>query len=158
MRPSVMFGPDDAFLTTILRLLRRLPVYPMFGRGATRLQPVHVEDVAEAIARAMEREDSRHATFECGGPRVLSYRELIEVIAHAARLQVRTIPVPFAVWHAFARSAEVLPRPALTRNQVELMQIDTVVAPDARSLVDLGIQPRDLERTAEAIATSELPA
>lgn len=158
MRPSVMFGPDDAFLTTILRLLRRLPVYPLFGRGATRLQPVHVEDVAEAIARAVEREDCRNATFECGGPRVFSYRELIEVIAHAARLQVRAIPVPFAVWHALARIAEVLPRPALTRNQVELMQIDTVVAPHARSLVDLGVEPRDLERTAEAIAISELAA
>jgi uncharacterized protein YbjT (DUF2867 family) len=51
--PAVMFGPDDAFLTTILKLLRQLPVYPMFGRGLTRLQPAYVEDVAEAIGRTM---------------------------------------------------------------------------------------------------------
>jgi uncharacterized protein YbjT (DUF2867 family) len=50
VRPAVMFGPDDAFLTTILKLLRELPVYPTFGRGVTRLQPAYVEDVAEAIA------------------------------------------------------------------------------------------------------------
>ena len=49
-----MFGPDDAFLTTIIKLLRRLPIYPMFGRGLTRLQPAYVEDVAEAIARALQ--------------------------------------------------------------------------------------------------------
>src|ERR1700694_5071788 len=49
IRPAVMFGPDDAFLTTILKLLRRLPIYPMFGRGLTGLQPAYVEDVAEAI-------------------------------------------------------------------------------------------------------------
>jgi uncharacterized protein YbjT (DUF2867 family) len=55
IRPAVMFGPDDAFLTTILRLLRQLPVYPMFGRGLTRLQPAYVEDVAEAIVRLIER-------------------------------------------------------------------------------------------------------
>ena len=53
IRPAVMFGPDDAFLTTILKLLRRLPIYPMFGRGLTRLQPAYVEDVAEAIVRIM---------------------------------------------------------------------------------------------------------
>src|SRR5467141_835457 len=54
IRPAVMFGPDDAFLTTLLRLLRQLPIYPMFGRGLTRLQPAYVEDVAEAIARALQ--------------------------------------------------------------------------------------------------------
>jgi NADH dehydrogenase len=155
IRPCVMFGPDDAFLTTILNLLRRLPVYPMFGQGATRLQPVHVEDVAEAIARVLERDDSCGATFECGGPRVLSYAELIETVAHAARLQVSRIPVPFAAWHALARLAEALPSHPLTRNQVELMEIDTVVSPHARTLADLGIQPRDLERAVEAIAFPE---
>jgi NADH dehydrogenase len=50
VRPAVMFGPDDVFLTTILKLLRQLPIYPMFGRGRTRLQPAYVEDVAEAVA------------------------------------------------------------------------------------------------------------
>jgi nucleoside-diphosphate-sugar epimerase len=54
VRPAVMFGPDDAFLTTVITLLRRLPIYPMFGRGLTRLQPADVEDVAEAIARALQ--------------------------------------------------------------------------------------------------------
>ena len=42
-----MFGPDDSFLTAMLNLLRRLPIYPMFGRGRTRLQPAYVEDIAD---------------------------------------------------------------------------------------------------------------
>ena len=46
IRPAVMFGPDDAFLTVILKLLQRLPAYPMFGNGMTKLQPAHVDDVA----------------------------------------------------------------------------------------------------------------
>src|SRR5438093_5014244 len=61
IRPAVMFGPDDAFLTTILKLLGRLPIYPMFGRGLTKLQPAYVEDVAEAIATALQRTEL-HAT------------------------------------------------------------------------------------------------
>jgi uncharacterized protein YbjT (DUF2867 family) len=106
----------------------------------------------------VEREDTRDVTFECGGPRVLTYKELVDTIARAARLQVTRVPVPFAVWQALARLAEVLPSPALTRNQVELMEIDTVVSPHARGLADLGIQPLDLERTVEAIDFPEISA
>ena len=70
VRPAVMFGPDDAFLTTILKLLRQLPIYPMFGRGLTRLQPVYVEDVAEAVAQLMRRAETDSTIFEFGGPHV----------------------------------------------------------------------------------------
>src|SRR6185295_11835648 len=65
IRPAVMFRPDDSFLTTILKLLGRLPIYPMFGRGLTRLQPADVEDVADAIARALQRTEMHAITFEC---------------------------------------------------------------------------------------------
>jgi uncharacterized protein YbjT (DUF2867 family) len=87
VRPAVMFGPDDSFLTAILKLLGRLPIYPMFGRGLTRLQPAYVEDVAEAIARVLDRKDLRAITFEFGGPRVYTYEELLRVVAHEASLK-----------------------------------------------------------------------
>src|SRR5215216_6358286 len=87
IRPAVMFGPDDAFLTTILKLLGRLPIYPMFGHGLTKLQPAYVEDVAEAIARALERTEMHAITFECGGPRVYTYDELLRIIAQEAKLK-----------------------------------------------------------------------
>src|SRR6266571_1641512 len=86
IRPAVMFGRDDAFLTTILELLGRLPIYPMFGRGLTKLQPAYVEDVAEAIARALQRTEMHAITFECGGPRVYAYEELLRAVAHEASL------------------------------------------------------------------------
>src|SRR6266403_1642178 len=114
VRPAVMFGPDDAFLTTILKLLRQLPIYPMFGRGRTRLQPAYVEDVAEAVA-------------------------------HQAGLAPLLIPTPFAVWRALAWVSEILPGPPLTRNQVELMQIDTVSSPETPGFVELGISPHSVE-------------
>jgi NADH dehydrogenase len=136
-----MFGPDDAFLTTILKLLRQLPVYPMFGRGLTRLQPAYVEDVAEAIGRTMQRAETPSTIFEFGGPRVYSYEEFLGAVAHQAGLAPRLIPIPFAVWHALARVSETFPSPLLTRNQVELMQIDTVSSPDMPGFVELGISP-----------------
>ena len=54
IRPAVMFGPGDAFVAPLSNMLRRAPVFPLFGRGETRLQPAHVEDVAEAIVGALQ--------------------------------------------------------------------------------------------------------
>src|SRR6266403_944893 len=130
IRPAVMFGLDDAFLTTILKLLRQLPVYPMFGRGRTRLQPAYVEDVAEAVARVMRRAETHSIIFEFGGPRVCSYEEFLRAVAHQAGLSPLLVPIPFAVWQALAWASEMFPGPPLTRNQVELMQIDTVSSPE----------------------------
>jgi len=140
-----MFGPDDAFLTTILKLLRRLPIYPMFGRGLTRLQPAYVEDVAEAIARALQRTEMHAITFECGGPRVYSYEELLRAVAHEANLKPMLIPIPFAAWHVLAWFAEMLPNPPVTRNQVELMQVDNVSSPEMLGFGQLEISPHSVE-------------
>jgi uncharacterized protein YbjT (DUF2867 family) len=148
-RPAVMFGPDDAFLTTILELLRRLPIYPMFGRGRTRLQPAYVEDVAEAIARALQRTQTHAITFECGGPRVYSYEELLHALAREADLKRILIPLPFAAWRALAWTAELLPNPPVTRNQVELMQVDNVCSPGVPGFAELGISPQSVENMLE---------
>jgi uncharacterized protein YbjT (DUF2867 family) len=145
VRPAVMFGPDDTFLTTILRLLRQLPIYPMFGRGLTRLQPAYAEDVAEAIGRIMQRTETPAMIFELGGPRIYSYEEFLGIVAHQAGLAPRLIPIPFAVWNALAWASEMLPSPLLTRNQVELMQIDTVSSPKMPGFVELGISPHSVE-------------
>lgn len=145
IRPAVMFGPDDSFLTAILKLLRHLPIYPMFGRGLTRLQPAYVEDVAEAIARALDRRDVHAITFEFGGPCVYSYEELLRVVAHAANLNPMLVPLPFSAWRTLAWFAEMLPSPPVTRNQVELMQVDNVSSPEMPGFEDLGISPHSVE-------------
>ena len=145
IRPAVMFGPDDSFLTIIITLLERLPIYPMFGRGLTRLQPAYVEDVAEAITRALQRTEKHPITFECGGPRVYSYEELLKAVAREASLKPKLIPIPFAAWHVLAWFAEMLPSPPITRNQVELMQIDNVPSPEMPGFGELGISPLSVE-------------
>ena len=151
IRPAVMFGPDDSFLTTILKLLGRLPIYPMFGRGLTRLQPAYVEDVAEAIARALQRTEMHAITFECGGPRVYSYEELLRAVAHEASLKPMLIPIPFAAWHVLGWFAEMLPSPPVTRNQVELMQVDNVSSPEMSGFGELGISPHSVEEILQEI-------
>jgi uncharacterized protein YbjT (DUF2867 family) len=128
VRPVVMFASDDAFLTTILRLLRSLPAYPIFGDGTTRLQPVYVDDVAAGITQILRQSQNPYPVYELAGRRVYSYAELLRTIARIAGLWPVLIRTPFALWNALAGVAQMLPQPPLTRNQVELMQIDTTAS------------------------------
>jgi uncharacterized protein YbjT (DUF2867 family) len=154
VRPAAMFGPDDAFLTVILQHLRRLPVYPMFGRGSTRLQPAYVEDVAEASARCMDHTPAVGMIFECGGPCIYSYAQLLKAVARKAGLRPILFPMPFAAWHALAFFAELLSNPPVTRNQVELMQIDNVASPQMPGFVDLDISPSTVEQFVRHLGAS----
>ena len=151
VRPAVMFAADDAFLTTILRLLRSLPAYPIFGDGRTRLQPVHADDAAAAIAQILRQSQKPYPIYELAGPRVYSYEELLRTIARIAGLRPVLVRMPFALWDALAGLAEMMPQPPLTRNQVELMQIDTTASENLPGFRALGISPRSLEDELEAI-------
>lgn len=145
VRPAVMFAPDDAFLTTLAGLTRRLPVYPLFGRGDTRLQPVFAGDVAEGVARIMARADEPGGTYEFGGPDVYRFEELVRHVAQAVGARTRPVPMPFAAWKALGFGAEFLPSPPITRNQVELMQFDNVATPGLPGLKELEIEPTPVD-------------
>jgi len=152
VRPAVVFGPDDAFLTTLARLLRALPVHPMFGRGRTRLQPVHVADVAEAITRILEDAPGTiRPCYEFGGARVYTYADLLRTVAGGIGVRARLVPVPFALWEALARMAEFLPGAPLTRNQVALMRRHNVASGSLPGLQDLGIRPTAVEDVLPAL-------
>jgi uncharacterized protein YbjT (DUF2867 family) len=151
IRAAVMFAPDDAFLTTILRLLRSLPAYPMFGDGRTRLQPVYADDVAAATTEVVRQSKKPYPIYELAGPRVYTYEELLRTIARSAGLRPVLVRMPFAFWGAVAGLAETLPQPPLTRNQVELMQIDTTASVNRPGFSALGISPRSLEEELEEI-------
>lgn len=156
IRPSVMFGRGDAFLTPVARMLRRLPIFPLFGHGQTQLQPVHVEDVAEAIARAMRFTPSGRC-YELGGPRIYTYKSLLELIARHLGRKPLLVPMPFSLWRALAYVAEMLPEPPITRNQVALMQKDNVAALDAPGFAELQISSTPLEDILPTIVGPEIP-
>jgi uncharacterized protein YbjT (DUF2867 family) len=88
------------------------PVFPLFGRGQTQLQPAYVEDVADAIARVMQNTQSPMC-YELGGPRVYAYRSLLEVIARHLGIKPLLISIPCGLWHALASVAEMLDKGGL---------------------------------------------
>lgn len=144
-RPSVMFDCDAGFLK-ILSDLTRSPVVPLFGNGATRLQPAWAVDVANGVVAALEREECRSAMLELGGGKIYRYREALERVADILGRRPRLVPVTFSLWKALVAALHYLPNPPLTRDQLTLMQEDNVVAADALGFAALGIEPRSLEQ------------
>lgn len=145
VRPSVMFGPDDAFLTGLIKMLKTFPVFPLFGAGHTNLQPACVADVAEAIARILDLPQPA-PLYELGGPRVIAYRALLNEINRRTGARTLLVPLPFAAWHLLAAAAAgMLSAPPLTEGQVALMRRDNVAAPDVPGFDALDIVPQDLE-------------
>jgi NADH dehydrogenase len=146
IRPAVMFGSDDSFLTTLVKLVRILPVYPMFGRGETKMQPVYVEDVAEAATRLILNTDATNQPcHELGGPQIFTYEELLRTVARYIGARTRFMPMPFLLWHALASVSEHVSGAPLTRNQIALMQHDNVASPNLPGLPELGIKPTAIE-------------
>jgi uncharacterized protein YbjT (DUF2867 family) len=144
IRPAVMFGPDDAFVAPLLSMLRRLPAFPLFGGGGTRLQPVYVEDVGEAVARIM-RLPATERIYELAGPQVYDYRSLLLVLGESLGRKPLLLPVPFALWKVIGTVGELLPARSITRSQVELMECDNIASPGVAGFADLQMAPRSLE-------------
>jgi NADH dehydrogenase len=144
VRPAVMFGPGDSLITPLTDLVRRLPVFPLFGRGLTRLQPVSVGDVAEAIARVLAAPKPERV-YELGGPRIYTYRDLIRTIADHVHARPVLVSVPVGAWQTLGFLMELMARPLVTRSQVELMAIDNVASPECPGFSSLAIVPRSID-------------
>ncbi len=151
VRPAVMFGQDDAFLNTLVTLLKRFPAYPMFGRGLMRLQPAFVEDVAEAIARCLQPAAANPVTYELGGPQVYTYAELLKAVADRLGRRPTLFSVPFPIWRSLAWITERLPGAPLSRSQVELMETDTAASAGMPGFAALGIAPQAIGPALERI-------
>jgi NADH dehydrogenase len=157
LRPSVVFGQGDGFFNRFGALARFLPVLPVVG-GETKLQPVYVGDVAEAIARALEGGAKAGATYELGGPDVMTIRQIMDYVQTITERSRPMLPVPEAGARLMAKVMDTLDRFSLglmpdelvtTPDQVKLLARDNVVSAAAkaegRTLEGLGIHPAQVE-------------
>jgi uncharacterized protein YbjT (DUF2867 family) len=145
VRPSVMFGPGDALFGRLAALARLLPILPLIGGGHTRLQPIFVEDVAEAITNILSDPGTVGRTYELAGPRVYTLQELVNMTLQLMGKWRLLVPVPFAVAEVQARLFEFLPNPPLTTGQVDLLKADNVASGNWPGFQDLKIQPKTVE-------------
>jgi NADH dehydrogenase len=145
VRPSIVIGPEDSFFNRFAEMARWLPALPLIGGGKTLFQPVYVGDVADAIVAGLQRPDAAGQTYELGGPQVYSFAELMRYMLDVLGRRRLLVPVSFGMAALKARFFELLPVPPLTRDQVELLKTDNVVADGAKGLADLGLAPTPIE-------------
>jgi len=146
LRPSVVFGPEDSFFNRFAALAIYLPALPLIGGGMTRFQPVYVGDVADAVMAALTRPEAPGRLYQLGGPGIYTFRELMELMLREMRRRRALVSIPFGVARFQAFFLEHLPGPPLlTRDQVRLLEHDSVVQSGAPGLADLGITPTAVE-------------
>ncbi|HEY4201406.1 MAG TPA: complex I NDUFA9 subunit family protein [Devosiaceae bacterium] len=148
MRPSIIFGQDDAFFSLIGTLASLSPILPLIG-GKSRFQPVYVGDVADAFALAAAGEVRGGRIYELGGPEIETNRQLWQRVLREIGRNNLLLPVSEGMGQLLALPMSLLPSPLLTPDQVILLGHDNLVSEAARkekrTLSGLGITPTSME-------------
>jgi len=145
LRPSIVFGPEDAFFNRFAGMAAWMPALPVIS-GQTKLQPVYVGDVADAVMAAIANPDAAGKVFELGGPRAYSFQDLLSWILRETGRKRCLVPLPASIARLQATVLERLPGKLLTRDQLLMLQRDNIVSSDAPGLAALGITPTPIER------------
>lgn len=145
IRPSIVFGPEDAFFNRFAAMAVMSPFLPLIGGGKTKFQPIYVGDLAAAIANAVAGAGKPGTVYEVGGPEVFTFRRLLELTQEYSGRKRAYFRMPFALAKLQALMLSPLPnalRP-ITLDQVTLLQSDNIVSDAAKSegrtLADLGV-------------------
>lgn len=127
LRPSVLFGEGDEFLTALAGLVRLGPITPVIGGGRNRMQPVAADDVARCVAASVGNSTVRKKTINLGGPHRLSYNDLLDEVALAMGKRARRVHLPTPlVRPAVAIIERILPRAPVTTDQIKMLGIRNV--------------------------------
>jgi uncharacterized protein YbjT (DUF2867 family) len=145
LRPSVLFGPEDAFFNKFAAIASFSPALPLIGGGRTLFQPVFAGDAAASVLAAMEGRARAGQIYELGGPEIRSFKELMVFMLATIERRRLLVPIPFALARMQASVLQWMPNPLLTPDQVELLRTDNIVSAQAkregRTIDELGINP-----------------
>ena len=144
LRPSLVFGAQDKFFNRFAAMSRFSPVMTIVN-GSERFQPVYVGDVAEATARVLAKEPRTKDVIELGGPRIYSFRELIELTLQQVGRRRFVTSIPDRIAIPMALLLGLMPDPPITTDQVRLLRRDNIASPTSQELADLDIVPTPLE-------------
>jgi NADH dehydrogenase len=148
VRPSLVFGPEDAFFNRFAAKAQISPVLPLIGGGHTKFQPVFVGDVAQALARVTGAPEAAGQTYELGGPGVFTFRQLMELMLAEINKRRFLAPLPWPVASLLGAAGDVagmLITPPITADQVLLLKTDNVASGAYPGLAELGITPTTVE-------------
>ena len=139
LRPSLVFGPEDKFFNTFASIAQFSPALPLIGGGRTKFAPIYVGDVAKAIVKVLELNNSGSKIYELGGPENYSFKELMEILLTEIKKKRFLVPIPFSAAKFQSYFLQMMPNPLLTPDQVEMLKYNNIVSGNYPTLKDLGI-------------------
>ncbi len=149
LRPSIVYGPEDQFFNRFAQMRKTSFGLPAIGGGKTKFQPVYVGDVANAVVAGLDGRAMEGATYELGGPKIYSFKELLTMVSTLTDRKDRQFYLPFFMAKIGGFFAQLLPSKPLTVDQVRLLQKDNIVNEEAisnkRTFEGLGLSPLALE-------------
>jgi len=144
LRPSLIFGPEDKFFNTFASLARISPALPLIGGGKTKFAPVYCVDVGQAIAKTLELKNTTPKIYELAGPEIYSFKELMKILLKEIKKKRFLINIPFNFAKFQSYFLQILPKPILTPDQVELLKYDNIASGDYPNLKDLGVKGKTI--------------
>lgn len=141
LRPSVVFGDGDSFFNMFAKLSTFLPALPLIGGGQTKFQPVYVGDIADAVLNVIldSSGDYEGSVYELGGPDVVTFKKIYEILLEETNRQRALVTVPWPVASLQGTILGFMPKPLLTRDQVKSLKADNIVQEGALTLENLGV-------------------
>ena len=138
LRPSVVYSVDDNFTTNFMTLLNRLPLFPLYYEGKTKFSPIHCSDLTDTIYHVISK-NIYSKIIECGGPEVLTLKEIIIKLLNLIGKKRILLPLPFPVAKLTAKIFELLPTPLITQDQLRLLKYDNILSGKYKTNSDIGI-------------------
>jgi len=145
LRPSICFGNEDKFFNTFASIAQFSPILPLVGGGKTKFAPIYVGDVAKAIVKALELNNSEPKIYELGGPENYSFKELMEILLSEIKKKRFLMPIPFGIAKFQSYFLQMMPNPLLTPDQVEILKYNNIVSGEYPTLRDLGISGKTIQ-------------
>ncbi|MFO7588982.1 MAG: complex I NDUFA9 subunit family protein [Gemmatimonadota bacterium] len=138
LRPTIVYGPGDHFTSALVRLLRALPVFPMLGDGTVPLQPLAVEDMADALAQTIERPDLARRCLEVAGPERLSFVRIVRILGTTIGRPRPVVPLPRWLARPASRLSELLGLPSpFGSAQLDILRWGSVIEEGRNPLRDV---------------------
>ena len=149
LRPSLVYSSSDNFSTSMMTLLNRLPVFPLYYSGKTLFMPIHAKDLVDIIFNVVTK-NTKPQIIECVGPETITFKEILEKLLKLIGKRRLLLPVPLLVGKITAKFFQLLPKPLITEDQLRLLKYDNVASGKYKTNTDIGLPAKSLfEREVE---------
>ena len=143
LRPSLVYSSSDNFSTTMMTLLSRLPVFPLYYSGKTLFMPIHAKDLVDIIFNVVSK-NTNSQIIECVGPETMTFKKILEKLLKLIGKRRLLLPVPLIFGKTIAKVFQLMPKPLLTEDQLRLLKYDNVASGKYKTNIDIGLPSKSL--------------